>query len=74
MNLELTTQQQRQIDVLHGQSPQVVDPRTKTTCVLIRMEEYEMLQAFLEEERVQQVIHRTALRNAITYLDEEILP
>lgn len=61
------------IDIFHGQPPQFVDPRTQTTYVLIRVEEYELLQEILAEEKVQRAIHRTALRNAVAHLDEEIL-
>ncbi|MEZ4866727.1 MAG: hypothetical protein R3C14_35735 [Caldilineaceae bacterium] len=72
MNIELTTQQQRQLDNLLEQPPQVVDPRTKITYVLIKMDEYELLHALWEEEKVQQAIHRVALHNAVNYMNEDL--
>jgi hypothetical protein len=65
MTIELTTHQQRLLDAIHDQPPQIVDPRTKTAYILIRSDEYELIRILLEEEKVQRAISRIALRNAI---------
>jgi hypothetical protein len=72
MIIELTLHQQRLLDASQEHPPQFVDPRTQTEYVLIRNDEYELLRALLEEEKVQQAIHRIARRNAIQHANEDI--
>lgn len=70
--IELTLDQQKLIDANHDEPLQVVDPRTRTAYFLIRSEEYERVQAILEEEIRQRAINRIARRNAINYATEEV--
>ena len=70
MSITLTPDQQQALDK-EGKRPQrVVDPRTDTAYVLVPEDEYEAMRALLEDERREQVIHATALRNAADRLDE----
>jgi PHD/YefM family antitoxin component YafN of YafNO toxin-antitoxin module len=70
MNIELTSEQQAALDP-QGQKPQrVVDPRTRTSYVLVPEEEYEAMRELLEDDRREQAIHAVALRNAGDRLDE----
>ena len=64
MTIELTTHQQRLLDAIHDQPAQIVDPRTQTTYLLVRTDEYELIRNLLEEEKIQRAINRIALRNA----------
>ena len=67
MNIELTSEQQAALNP-QGEKPQrVVDPRTRTSYVLVPEEEYE---AILDDDRREQAIHAVALRNAAARLDE----
>lgn len=72
MTIELTTRQQRLLDTSQEQPIQFIDPRDQTTYVLVRSDEYERLRALEEEERVQEAIHRIALRNAIKHANEDV--
>lgn len=72
MMIELTTHQQRLLDANHGELAQFVDPRSQTAYVLIPTDEYELLRAIMEEERVQKAIHRIALRNALKHASEDV--
>ncbi len=70
MSITLTSDQQHALDK-EGKHPQrVVDPRTDTAYVLVPEDEYEAMRALFEDERREQVIHSTGLRNAAGRLDE----
>lgn len=49
MPIELTAEQQQALDAENG-PPQVIDPRTRATYVLLRREVYERLQALLDAD------------------------
>jgi hypothetical protein len=70
MSITLTPDQQRELDKKGKRLKSVVDPRTDTACVLVPEDEYEAMRALLENERREQVIHATALRNAANRLNE----
>jgi hypothetical protein len=70
MNIELTPEQQEALDHQGRHVQRVVDPRTRTTYVLVPENEYEMMRELLEDERREQTIHAMALRNAADRLDE----
>ena len=63
MAIELTEQQQHDLDTLEG-VPRVIDPRTRTAYVLVPAGDYEAVQELLEDERRQRAIRAVALRNA----------
>ena len=70
MSIQLTPQQQRALDIQEDRPPRVIDPRTNTTCILVREMDYEAVQELLEDERRQQAIHTVALRNAAGRINE----
>jgi hypothetical protein len=49
MTIELTTEQQQILDA-EGGPPDVIDPRTRASYVLVRKEVYERLRALLEDD------------------------
>ena len=70
MSITLTPDQQRALDNEGGRPQRVIDPRTDTAYVLVPEDEYEAMRELLDDERREQVIHATALRNAAARLDE----
>jgi hypothetical protein len=50
MSIELTVQQQQALQDRQEFPPRVVNPRTNETFVLLHVEMYERVRAFLEEE------------------------
>jgi hypothetical protein len=70
MSIQLTAHQLHELDVEPGRPQRVVDPRTKTTYVLIREQDYEAMREILEDEQRQEALHSVALRNAAVRLDE----
>jgi hypothetical protein len=64
MAIPLTEQQQRALDAIESQPPQVVDPRTNAAYVLIPVTEYEAVREIVEDERRQRAIRAVAARNA----------
>ena len=70
MAIELTEQQQHDLDTLGG-APSVIDPRTRTAYVLVPAAEYEAVRELLEDERRQRAIRAVALRNAAGRVLEE---
>jgi len=70
MSITLTSDQQQALDKEEKHPQRVVDPRTDTAYVLVPEDEYEAMRALFEDERREQVIHSTALRNAAGRLDE----
>ena len=70
MTIELTNQQQETLDALGGARPRVIDPRTKTSYVLIPEVDYEAVHEVLEDDRRQRAIRAVGLRNAIGRMDE----
>jgi len=71
MAIELTEQQQRELDIPREAPPRVVDPRTREAFVLIPEGEYEAVAEALEEDRRQRAIRAIGRRNAIGRMDEE---
>jgi hypothetical protein len=65
MSIQLTEQQQHELDAAQECPPRVVDPRTDATYVLVRADEYESIREILEDERRQKAIRRVARHNAI---------
>jgi hypothetical protein len=61
MAIRLTEQQQRALDSTDAELPQVVDPRTNATYVLIPLTEYEAIREIVEDERQQGSIRAVGL-------------
>lgn len=70
MSITLTPDQQQALDNEEKRPQRVVDPRTDTAYVLVPEQEYEAMRELIEDERREQVIHATSLRNAAGRLDE----
>ena len=70
MAIPLTKEQQHAIDSTGATPPEVVDPRTGESYVLIRTEEYQEVREVLVEERRQKAIRAVALRNAAGRIQE----
>ncbi len=70
MLIQLTEQQQHELDAESTAVPRVIDPRTNTTYVLIPESDYESVREVLEDERRQQTIRAVGLRNAVGRMDE----
>ncbi len=70
MDIQLTPQQQQALDTQEERPPRVIDPRTNTAYILVPEVDYEAVRELLEEERRQQAIHATALRNAVGRMNE----
>ena len=70
MTIELTQQQQRTLDALGEALPRVIDPRTRTTYVLVPEVDYDAVHETLEDDRQQRAIRSVGLRNAIGRMDE----
>jgi PHD/YefM family antitoxin component YafN of YafNO toxin-antitoxin module len=64
MAIPLTEEQQRAIDSAVDTPPQVVDPRTRASYVLVPVEDYETVREALLDEKQQKSIRAVALRNA----------
>ena len=64
MAIPLTEEQQRAIDSAVDTPPQVVDPRTRASYVLVPVEDYEAVREALLDEKQQKAIRTVALRNA----------
>jgi hypothetical protein len=61
MAIELTEQQQRELDKTDGKPPRVVDPRTNAVYILIPEEEY----VANTEDRQEKAIRAVGRKNAI---------
>jgi hypothetical protein len=70
MAIQLTTQQQKDLDASGAMPPQVVDPRTNTAYVLIPAAEYDNIRDLVEDERRQKAIRKIGLRNAAGRMNE----
>jgi hypothetical protein len=70
MTIQLTEQQQEVLDSAGATPPQVVDPRTNSSYVLVPANEYEAVREVLEDERRQAAIRSVALRNAVGRMNE----
>jgi len=68
--MRLTEEQQREVDETEARPPQIVDPRTNEAYVLIPADDYDTVREILEEERLQEAIHRIALENAAKRMQE----
>lgn len=64
MNIQLTPLQQQALDSTTDTPLCIVDPRTNTSYILVRATDYETIREILEDQRHQEAIHATALRNA----------
>lgn len=72
MPIELTEHQQQALDAIKPEGlATVVDPRTRTSYVLIPAGDYEAVREVLEDERQQRAIRRVGLRNAVGRMDDE---
>ena len=65
MSIELTEQQQKSLDSLGETPPRLIDPRSRTTYVLIPEVDYASMREVLEEDRRQREIRAVGRRNAM---------
>jgi hypothetical protein len=72
MSIQLTPQQQQALDAQGEGLPRVIDPRTKSTYVLVPEADYEIIREALEDERRQRAIRAVALRNAVGRCRESV--
>jgi hypothetical protein len=70
MSIQLTPEQQQDLDSQVCDAPRVIDPRTNAAYVLVPEADYEVVREVLEDERRRQAIHGVALRNAVGRMDE----
>ena len=70
MTIQLTEQQQQELDSAGTEPAKVVDPRTNAEYLLVPAAEYEAVREVLEDERQQEVIRSVALRNSVGRMDE----
>jgi len=70
MTIQLTEQQQEVLDSAGAIPPQVVDPRTNSSYVLVPADEYEVVREIIEDERRQGAIQAVALKNAVGRMNE----
>jgi len=70
MTIQLTPQQLQQLDAESGGLPRLVDPRNNAAYVLLKEADYEAVREVLEDERQQQAIRATALRNAAGRMEQ----
>jgi hypothetical protein len=64
MGIELTPQQQSALDRQEAQPHRIVDPRTRTSYVLVPEVEYDAMRELLEDEHREEALHAVALENA----------
>ena len=70
MTIRLTEQQQHVLDSADAELPQVVDPRSNASYVLVPLTEYEAIREIVEDERRQKAIRAVGFRNAGRRLNE----
>ena len=71
MSIELTEQQQMSLDSLGETPARLVDPRSRTTYVLIPEMDYASIHEVLEEDRRQREIRAVGRRNAMGRIEDE---
>lgn len=71
MSIELTPQQQKELDDEKGRPGRIVDPRSQAAYVLVPENEYKAMRELLEDEQRERAIHDAALRNAAKRLNED---
>ncbi len=70
MSIQLTPQQQQELDARGEEPPRVFDPRSNAAYVLVPEADYEAVREILEDERRQQAIRAVGLRNAARRMEE----
>lgn len=71
MTIQLTEQQQEVLDSSGSIPPEVVDPRTNSSYVLVPADEYETIREIIEDERRQAAIRSVALKTAASRMNED---
>jgi hypothetical protein len=71
MTIQLTPQQQADLDRAAEELVRVVDPRTNAAYVLVPADDFESVREALEDERLQLAVRAVALRNAVGRAGEE---
>ena len=71
MTIQLTEQQQEVLDSSGSVPPQVVDPRTNSSYVLVPADEYETIREIIEDERRQEAIRAVALKSLARRMNED---
>jgi len=72
MAIQLTEPQQKALDLAGPAPPEVIDPRTNSTYVLVPTEDYETVREILDDERRQRAIRTVSLRNAAGRMNEAL--
>ena len=65
MTIQLTPQQQDDLDRADDDVVRVVDPRTNAAYVLVPADDFESVREALEDERLQRAVRAVALQNAV---------
>ncbi len=71
MAIQLTLQQQADLDRADDELVRVVDPRTNAAYVLVPADDFESVRELLEDERLQLAVRAVALRSAVGRASEE---
>jgi hypothetical protein len=71
MSISLSPEQQQALDQSAGHLIYVTDPRTSAAYLLIPADQYESVREALEDERVQQAVRSTGMRNAVSRAGEQ---
>ncbi len=71
MSIDLTPDQQQQLDRTDERPARIRDPRTQTDYVLIPTEEYEHIREVLEDDAEQRALRRAAARGLAKRLADE---
>jgi len=64
VTIQLTPQQQDDLDRADDDVVRVVDPRTNAAYVLVPADDFERVREALEDERLQRAVRAVALQNA----------
>jgi len=66
MSIELTSEQQRQVDAAAGKPTEVIDPRGRRRYLLVPADEYDAMQ----DDRDQSLLRQSSLHNLVSRLTE----
>ena len=73
MSLELTKEQQEQLDREAAGRPAIRDPRSNRDYVLVPLDEYEQMLEVIEDDEEQRALRRAAARSAANRLANDQL-
>ena len=74
MPIELTKDQQEQLDRETSKPPAIRDPRSETDYVLVPLDQYEQMLEIVEDDAEQRALRRAAARGLAKRLAADELP